>query len=822
MTGRLKLQLSFLRGEFNIALITIVTVALSAAIVSVVLFIRANTNEFTVRMAHELVDCDVRVELSASNMVVEPTSQQLAFLDLLAAKGCRIETYRQTLKYTRVQDGYDILLFQFVSQTKLPDNNCLLSDVAADKLGLAIGDVFTSLNGVEELIVADISPMPMASVSLSQMGTVVLPESAALGFLEASDTRGGLMTLPLYIEITAPDAIREQVIADVEAMFPTNRMSADNPRETFTRDFDDLISEYRNFQTIIGTVLMVLSVTSVLVASVGIMIVMKLRAERRKQSYALMRINGMTRRDANQFALGESAAIAFVADVVGVAIGYVMYKYIVQRLTGMPPVFGITSRALWLIALKTFILMGFTLLVSLRRANRALFENDVMQIRQQRQEPVTFKFRSFARMAGSALLLSLLLTGMLYERGGIQESIQLLVMVIVILTAVCALFALVYGIFRLCLLILGSIRLRLTRPVSLSIKLSLKRREHSALVGSSLSVALAMLLIFYNMNMGMDLYFERIWESEMGYGASAEAMGATDARRILDDNGFKYDIMYRKVYYSNNMPQGTNASPRYIVAVLQKGEDANVALRAEVGTFIANWHFLFVNQFNIGDSFTFFGSLTLPCASEFSNLNTTGTFSSVSFQAVIDYADAGQYIDDDWSRVYILNPTPQDRERLITLGREQGLYVTTSSKYADTIRSLYGNYLLLIYLVCVLLSVVVLVFLFSLATVSAMTRRREFSIYRVYGASARDIHSIMIQEHACTAVIAALTTSAQVLGLFKLLGMALTQLGGVSYTMPLWVTPTVAVASVTLMSAVTLGVAHTFEFGRITDVLRIE
>lgn len=818
MQDRLRLYARLERGARGIAVITLFIVALSAIIVSVMLFIRANNQSFADNQQQLLVGCDVRVELtSLGNIPINITPKQAEYLESLRENGCRIESFRQFSRFTRVKNGYDILVFRVVPNGDLPELGVKLSLNASQKLGLNVGDYYQFGDNETKLPVLSVEHIPVPETQMSQLGIIVLPESIAQDI--------ALERNPLYIQISAPESMRESVVNGVKEEFPNRQHLPEEPVRTYARDIKSLLEEHIIIQTVIENVLLALSITAILLSIGGIVAVMRLRTEQRKQSYTLLRVNGMTMRDANRFALSEAAIVVFAACVIGVLIGFAVYNRISLRMTGLPPVFGAMSAAVWTVALKTAALLFIVLMFCLRFSNKSLFNANVMRIRRQREERTSRSFprliKGFAKLLGYILLLALLLTLILLNVESLGNAVSLFITNMLIIAAVGVLFSIIYIIFKLCVSIVGRIRPKLSGVLSLSARLVMKRRNDSALIGTAISVGLAMLLVFYNVSVGMDTYFKRIWEYEMKYGASVEAVTGGDAERILTENGFEYDTIYRKTFIAENPPQ-SNASPAYRIAVIEKNANSDVELSVEKGTFLANFQFLFLNRMETGERFTFFGELDLLCAGSVSNMNTTGTVSSVTYSAILDYADAGSYVEDDWSIAYLLMPNETQTARLVELGNEHGWYVTTPARHAESIRAVYANYLSLIYMVCVLLSVVVLVFVFSLTMVSTISRRREFSTYKVFGASPKAVGRIVVLENSVLAVIAAVLTTALVLGLFKLIGMALTSLGGVSYTMPIWVMLSVVVVAVGLSALITLTVVSSFNLGRTVDVLREE
>jgi ABC-type antimicrobial peptide transport system permease subunit len=126
----------------------------------------------------------------------------------------------------------------------------------------------------------------------------------------------------------------------------------------------------------------------------------------------------------------------------------------------------------------------------------------------------------------------------------------------------------------------------------------------------------------------------------------------------------------------------------------------------------------------------------------------------------------------------------------------------------------------MVYVLCVLLGLTVLVFVFSLTYVVIWMRRREFVTYRVFGASQGGVNSVILSENSVIAVIAAAGVSGLFAGLFGLVLRLIPMLDGIESPMPPWTVLATVIAAVLLVMLLSMGVIRVFRFGRPTDALR--
>lgn len=265
----------------------------------------------------------------------------------------------------------------------------------------------------------------------------------------------------------------------------------------------------------------------------------------------------------------------------------------------------------------------------------------------------------------------------------------------------------------------------------------------------------------------------------------------------------------------------SNIKPSYFIAVLESPEESPIQLKINKGEFLANFHFMTLYNLSEGDPFLFFNKYPLVLSEKMSNLHTTGAFNPISFSVLIPFEDVQAEIDDTFSVSYLLNPTPEEENTLDALAHEYAFNLTTSQLYAKGIRLSFSNYISLIVLVCLLMGLTVIIFIFSIAYIISLSREREFTTYQVYGASKRTIGGIVACENIFIAILSSIFTILAVLTLFKVL-LQVVAFGGIPYFMPAWVVISAVLVAVLFVILITLFVLRISYNKRAVDVLRID
>ncbi|HML48937.1 MAG TPA: hypothetical protein PKE04_19520, partial [Clostridia bacterium] len=247
-----------------------------------------------------------------------------------------------------------------------------------------------------------------------------------------------------------------------------------------------------------------------------------LRTLHHRDSYALLRVYGMTRRAGYALAAQESLRLSLYANAIGIAAGYCIFRGISRQMTGLPPDLSLADPVFWIVWFKCFALSGLVMFLCLLWAYRRLFETEIMDMRRDRSAKRKGGLASWLYAAAAVLLFALLMA--LSLNGGIAQMDLYafsLGFVLAVLAGFGLMLALLYGLFRLCVAVLRLFRLPLRNPVALGCRLALKRKGYTALIGTALIVGLTMVLVMYGVTSGIDGYLENAWKQEMGYTAAA-------------------------------------------------------------------------------------------------------------------------------------------------------------------------------------------------------------------------------------------------------------------------------------------------------------
>jgi ABC-type antimicrobial peptide transport system permease subunit len=723
--------------------------------------------------------------------------------------------------------GYNSFILRFVDDSSIPDSSCLLSASATRKLGLSIGEILIVPDANISLRVSAIEPMLTSDLNINNLGIIVLPESTAqtLGFGKESSDFGGLDQQRLFIQISAPqdadDQEKQSLTLRVRSVFPQSPYTFDNRLQIITQDLDELLSNNKAFFTLINAILTGVSLVTVLISALGIILLQRIYTERRKYAYSLLRVNGMTFHGASIFMHLEGTVKSLISAIIGIPIGYIMYNSVSVELIGLAPSIDFGSLSFWGCVLKSFVLIASLSWMCAGSLVRSLFATDIIAIRQRRERR---KAEKLWRLMLNAVIYAFVMTSTIGIGSSLEDMAGSLALHLGVMLGAGVLFGSIYGIFRIFIYIIAWVRLYPKNIGLLSIRLISGHKREVSLFASILALGVMMLLIAANVSQGLDLYFIKLWEGELGYGMSIAMQDQTkvdEAMSILDNEGYSYDIIYRKLIYFRKPEKSMyNAKPYSFIAILKDNASSGVHLDATPGSLGVGMSFMKTHLLEIGEGYEIIDNLTLPISHQIESLYETEIVSSFSFSALISYDDAASHVDQTWERILLLSPAGSDIQRLRHLGLKNGWLVITAETYVGTIKTLYANYFSIIAIVGVSLLVVVFVCIVSLTFVDMLGRRREFLVYRIFGASTAQIRKLCIIENAWKALLTAIVVLGGLALLFTQMFRFLSY--NIPYTAPWWISLGAPLVVIICVSSVTLIVSRIFDYGRMVDVLRME
>lgn len=216
----------------------------------------------------------------------------------------------------------------------------------------------------------------------------------------------------------------------------------------------------------------------------------------------------------------------------------------------------------------------------------------------------------------------------------------------------------------------------------------------------------------------------------------------------------------------------------------------------------------------LNESYSFNSDLELKLTQKTSK----NGLSPLSYTVLVNYNDIKTQISDNYQVNFLLLLENEYLIQLEDMVKPLKVTMTTSSTIVNLLRDGFSNYIVLIYITCLLLSIVIIIFMFALTYSLVLLRKKEFSIYRVLGASQNNIKNIIIIENICIAVISSFQTIIWTLSIFNLFSYIFT--GSVKYIIPIWVIILIVFGISFLFGLISLIAIKTFQFGRAVDVLR--
>ncbi|HML48938.1 MAG TPA: ABC transporter permease, partial [Clostridia bacterium] len=259
MNGKASIQRSLYRRDRAVAIITVAAMALSVAMLSVMFLIRENSQAFFEHKARDLAGCDMRVNISAKAPLPDaPTPEEAAFLEELQAEGCVVVRTRETGVFLPTPAGYESLVLRISDAPGLAADACILSETAAKRLGLAIGDSLTPKGAARGWKVTGIEPLLSTNHFINAYGILLVSDQSPAAWLEALGVSEP-ETIPLSIQITVPEGQAQALEDRTRRAFPTTYVGGDEQRSVRALDVEEQTDEHLTVMKVIEMVMLVLT-----------------------------------------------------------------------------------------------------------------------------------------------------------------------------------------------------------------------------------------------------------------------------------------------------------------------------------------------------------------------------------------------------------------------------------------------------------------------------------------------------------------------------------------------------------------------------------
>lgn len=784
-------------------IISIMTFSIAVMIVSVLFFIRANNADFyrSNSLALNAGDISIYIE-NNSGSPISVSNEQQKFLQTLKKEGHGISTDYYKSFETDINGKTHNFVFRFQDYAYL-DKSCIISTRASEKLKAMLGDTIHIDFLNTDFNVVEVENPTMNNPESNFYGYIILSSKYMKNFaelLELKDVNTNKISSYFNMRIGIKDSsnnftnLYERVITNFRPVEKNEGSSTTVKIVTI----DEIEADYYMIFEAVENVLLILTILSFIISAIGFLSMLYLKVLRQQKLHAILRVYGMSRKDSLIFASYDTLTIAILSNVLGILAGYLLFSQVSIKLTGIAPQYHLFNKNFFTVALKTFILTITVMSLCNLWMYSLVHNRDIMDIFQKRVQKKN-KQKNLKWFFCGIILYSLIVAALL------QKLIAVLYIFLVFLFVI-----LLYELFLLCIYILKKFSVKITAVSSLSYKLMINRKNFSSLIGTSIVTGLLLVFVIYNINYGFKDYLEKTWTDKQGFNVCVTMYYSLekDFEAKLKEHSFKYFRIYTKlVNYKNDK------SPYYL-GILRDENHIAKKLTVKQGEFHADPLFMNRAKVLLNESYSFNSDLELKLTQKTSK----NGLSPLSYTVLVNYNDIKTQISNNYQVNFLLLLENEDLIQLEEIVKPLKVTMTTASTIVNLLRDGFSNYIVLIYITCLLLSIVIIIFMFALTYSLVLLRKKEFSIYRVLGASQNNIRNIIIIENICIAVISSLQTIVWTLSIFNLFSYIFT--GSVKYIIPIWVIILIVFGISLVFWLISLIVIKTFQFGRAVDVLR--
>ena len=305
-------------------------------------------------------------------------------------------------------------------------------------------------------------------------------------------------------------------------------------------------------------------------------------------------------------------------------------------------------------------------------------------------------------------------------------------------------------IFRLGFGLISMLAIKKKSTVKLALLLVKRRKKHNAVLGTTIVAVCMLVIVLYNVLLGVETYYENLWISTQGFNLciTESDVNSNKFEKVISEKNIKYFTTFNKSFQLKG-----GEGKFYSMAVFKDGEGLSRNKVPSKGTFYANRYFCYITGLSRNGQYKFFDR----------ELSLTGNVDDMpntpaAYTVALNFNDVKENIDNSFQKNILINADKKDKENIEHLAEEIGLEVVSVDSYIKMYKEGFYQYIAFIYITCILMFITLICIIGILSFVLFTSRKREFMLYRVIGARRRDIEKIVIFENIIITSVATLTT----------------------------------------------------------------
>ena len=305
-------------------------------------------------------------------------------------------------------------------------------------------------------------------------------------------------------------------------------------------------------------------------------------------------------------------------------------------------------------------------------------------------------------------------------------------------------------IFRLGFGLISMLAIKKKSTVKLALMLVKRRKKHNAVLGTTIVAVCMLVIVLYNVLLGVETYYENLWISTQGFNLciTESDVNSNKFEKVISEKNIKYFTTFNKSFQLKG-----GEGKFYSMAVFKDDEGLSRNKVPSKGTFYANRYFCYITGISQNGQYKFFDR-ALSLTGNVDDMPNT----PAAYTVALNYDDVKENIDNSFQKNILINANKKDKENIEHLAVETGAEVVSVDSYIKMYKEGFYQYIAFIYITCILMFITLICIIGILSFVLFTSRKREFMLYRVIGARRRDIEKIVIFENIIITSVATLTT----------------------------------------------------------------
>ena len=273
-----------------------------------------------------------------------------------------------------------------------------------------------------------------------------------------------------------------------------------------------------------------------------------------------------------------------------------------------------------------------------------------------------------------------------------------------------------------------------------------------AILAATLSIGAVLICAILNIKLNFTGIITDAYRDNMGYSVGVrvtEIERKGEIQKKLDNNGYKYTMVYSKLVPYNILNGKQNMDGEFWATIIGDATDSNKHFSVPSGEFAVESYFS--NYANV------FESVNYDIFNKTMKYNRIimddQALSIVSYNLLINEEDWIDDIDSSWSTVFLLDLSHSKIKDLNKLMQNESCEIETASMIADAIAEIFSDYLVIVSIIGSMLIYVIFVFLYSVIQNDLIARKSEIVLYQIYGASHLEAKLVVYQEYLMISII---------------------------------------------------------------------